>query len=589
MSRLPPWFRVAFLAAGAAILTVAGIVTWSSYRQPARIAAALPALPDLSGKPAELQDRLQHARASATRGHSLDAVAEMGRLCQANGFEAEAAACWQLLHAEQPRNARWTYYLADLRRVASDDAARAGLLARTTELEPTYAPAWLHLADAEFKRGRLADASRAYQERLALLPGDPYARLGLARIALQQGRRDDAREQLQQLVHDVPGFPPGHNLYAESLAADGDPKGAARERRLGVEAGRFRKADDPWLDQLIAWSYDYEQWCLRGTVDLRTGYGDRGESSFERAIQLRPDRLPAYELLGNLYLDLNEAAKARDTCERALRRTTGAKPTAKIYANLSRACLMLKQPTEAVRVAREGLVRVGEDFELCDALGTALSEVGEPEAAVKALRTAVACNPGDANANYKLAVALLAVRRLDDAVEALHQSLAANPTFPSTLALLAQIEIDSGRWQSAAQYLEPLFASNPELPEARQKMIYFHLRAGLEAEKNGEVAAAERHYRAGLAIEPNHAELQRRLGVLCLVQRRFADAVAPLETFRHLQPDDAQSALFLGQAYAAVGRREEARQVLTEGAQLAEGAGDAATARHCREVLQQLP
>ncbi len=201
----------------------------------------------------------------------------------------------------------------------------------------------------------------------------------------------------------------------------------------------------------------------------------------------------------------------------------------------------------------------------------------------------MARNPGDANANYQLAVALLAARRLDEAVDALHRSFAAQPTFPSTLALLAQIEIDSGRWQSAVRYLEPLYESHPELPEAREKMVVGYLRAGLEAQEGRDFAAAEKHYRAGLVIDGNNAELLMRLGTLCLIRSRFADAVGPLEAYHRLQPDNAQSALFLGQAYAAAGRRDEARRVLARGVQLAERSREAATAARCRKVLEQLP
>jgi HemY protein len=563
---------------------------WDWYRQPARIAAALPALPDLSGKPAELRERMQLARTSAlSRSSALDGVAEFGRLCQANGLPAEAEACWRLILAEQPRSARSAYYLADLRRVANDYEGMAEWLTRTVRLDPTYAPAWLHLADLEFKRGRLADAERAYQARLALLRGDPHACLGIARVALQQGRRDEAREQIERLVKEAPEFPPGHNLYAEILATDGDALRAKKERWLGRETGRFREAADPWLDELVAWCFDYEQLCIFGTVDFQTKHGDRGKSSFERAIQLRPDGFTAYSLLGTLYLDGKDPATAREIYEQGLRNANGAKPPALYYVNLSRAFRELKQPADAVRVAREGIAQVGEQFELYDALGTALGDLGEREAAVEALRTAVARNAKDANANYNLAVALLAVHRLDEAVEALRRSLALHPTFPSTLALLAQIEIDSGRWQDAAQYLQPLYESHPEMPQASQMMVYWHLRAGSAAENNRDFAAAEQHYRDGLAIERNHAELQSRLGTLCLIQGRFADAVAPLEELRRLQPGNAQGALFLGQAYAAVGRRDEARQILLEGVQVAERAGNTTTAQHCREILEHLP
>jgi tetratricopeptide (TPR) repeat protein len=180
------------------------------------------------------------------------------------------------------------------------------------------------------------------------------------------------------------------------------------------------------------------------------------------------------------------------------------------------------------------------------------------------------------------------VRRLDEAVEALHRSLAAQPTFASTLALLAQIEMDSGRWQDAFKYLQPLYEAYPRLPLAREKMAVYHLHAGDAAEQGRDPVAAERHYRAGLDMQAENAGLDAQLGALLLGQRRFAEALAPLEAFRQLAPNDARGALLLGQAYAALGRREEARRTFGDGATVAEQAGDAALAQHCREALQRL-
>jgi HemY protein len=465
----------------------------------------------------------------------------------------------------------------------------ASLLGQTTKLAPDYAPAWLQLADLHFKNGKLTEAEHAYRMRLELLPDDPYARLGLTRIAIQNGRNDEARKRVEELATENPGFPPGHNLYADILAAAGDDIRAARQRLLARAAGRFRQAEDPWLDELVDWCFDYETLCLRGSVDALSQHGDRGKSLFERAIQLRPDDLPAYEYLGNLYLDSGDPGMARDTYERGLSMAPGVKPSARFRASLSRSYRLLHQPSEAARIAREGLTQIGEEAELHEALAAALGELGELDAAADAMRDAVACNPGDPELHYKLAVALLADQRIDEAVEALHRSYELDPSFPSTLALLAKIEIDSGRWRKAVQYLEALYESNPDLPEARQKMAYCHLRAGVEAQDAGDLDAAEQHYRAGLAIDRDNAELPARLGALYLIQRRFADAIEPLEMFHHLQRDNPQSALFLGQAYAAVGRRDDARRILTEGVQVAEKAGNDVTARHCRDILERLP
>ena len=570
-------------------VAVASIMNWRTQARLARMQAGVPAPPDLAGRPSQFIELLAKAQAmTKSRETLLDGVAGLGRLYHANNYLREAATCWTLLRAAQPHEARWCYYLADLRSKAGDYDGMAELVARTTKLAPDYSPAWLRLADLKLKYGRLEEAERDYRRRLALLPGDPYARLGLVRIALQQGRRDEAQALVRQLVKDAPEFPSAHNLYAEMLTEEGDSAKAGRERWIGHQAGRFREADDPWLEELDDWCYDFDRLCLLGSIEAQTRHRERARHYFERAIAVRPAAPQAYELLGSMDVDAGDAAKAREILELELRRLRPDQPSVALYLDLAHAYRLLKQPEEAVRVVRLGMERLGASFELYDALGVALGDTGRSEEAVAALRAAVARNPKDANANYNLAVALLGIRRLDEAVDALHRSLALRPTFPESLAMLAQIEFDSGRWRSAAQYLQPLYESHPEMPAARDLMTTWHLHAGMAAEKEKDLAAAEKHYRNGLAIIPNHAELQLRLGTLLLIEGRFADAVAPLEAYHRLQPDNPQGCLFLGQAYAAAGRRDDARRVLTEGAELAERSGNATTARHCREILQQL-
>jgi tetratricopeptide (TPR) repeat protein len=601
-------------------------------RLSARVLTGLPAMPDLAGNPEVLKARLAKAEARAKASlDSLEGVTELGRLYHANGYNREAEACWRLLQAEQPREARWDYYLADQRRMASDYDAMTALLAQTVKLAPEYAPALLQLAGLQFKTGHFDEAERNYQRRLVLLPGDPYARLWLARIALQRGQPAEARHLLEQLLKDVPTFSSAHNLYADMLATAGDTAGAGRQRWLGRETGRFREAPDPWLDSLMDWCYDYERLCALGTLEFQTLHSDRAEALYNRAIQIRPTDPSAYALLGGLFLKLKDPAKARDTLEKCLPKLNAATPSVTFYLCLSQAYRDLKQPAEAVRVARQGLALIGENTDLYSMLGTAFGDLGRPGEAIDALHKALALAPNDADANFNLGRVLLALDRLPEAKVALLRSLTLQPTFPDALTLLGRLELEAGHWEEAEKYLRPLFESHPEMPEAptlmaswhrqagaaaeakndpvaaerhyeaavaieshpdtpeaREATAKWHLHAGAAAEANKDLVAAERHYREGVALNPNQPELQASLGALYLVQQRFSDALAPLESYHRLQPENPQSCLFLGMVYAATGKREEARQLLTEGVQVAERMKDALTAQSCRELLSQL-
>ncbi len=586
-TRKTVWLILGGLAA-VAFASVVGVAVWRQHAIVSRAQAALPTRPVLVGQPAALGELLTQAEHKAqSPGTALEGLAELGRLYQANGFNAAAEACWRLLRREQPREARWSYYLADLHRAKSDYEGMTGLLEETLRLAPDYAPARLQLANLQFKSGEPAEAERNFRHRLEQLPQDPYARLGLVRLALQGGRKDEAASLLEHVLKDTPHFSTAHNLYAELLAAAGDHAGASRHRWLGRETLRYREPEDPWLDEMLTRCYDYERLCVLGTVEFQTEQHDRAQAYFERAIRVEPGRSSAYELLAAVYLKRQDAGRARDVLEQALPRLTGAK-TAEIFTTLGMAYRALQQPAEAIRVARLGLAQVGEQSELLDALGLALADAGNHREAVAAWQAALARNPGDASTNYNLARSYLALRQLDDALDALDRSLTLQPSFLPTLLLRGEIELEAGHLDDAGKYLRPAFESHPEEPQARRLLAEWHLRSAAAAESKSDPAAAERHYRDGLAVDENHAELLVRLGLFYLVHARPSEAIEPLTTYRQLQPESAPGCLFLGQAYAATGQRDQAREILTKGLQLAERSGNTTTAQHCRRLLQQL-
>lgn len=587
-----PRFRRAWLlAAGLTLLVALGagsVFVWRNHRVVARVEAALPAPPDLSGQPAILTERLAEAAARTRSARTAtEGLADLGRLYHANHFLNEAAACWRFLRAEQPTEARWCYYLADLSRITGDQAGMSALLKETLRLAPDYSPARLQLANLRFKSGDHTEAARHYRLRLDQVPQDPHARLGLVRLAQLEGRSADVRSQLGELLRDSPHFATAHNLYAEILAADGDEAGAARHRWLGVETLRFRDAADPWLDELQDWCYDYGRLCSLGTLEMQTENRARAAALFERAIRLQPGEPTAYELLAALHLKHQEPAAARDLLEAALPALHGKKSPLP-YTLLGQAYRALQQPAEAVRAAQLGLAQAGEQPELLDALGLGLAASGRHDEAVAAWQRALARAPDDAGINYNLATSLLALGRLDDALAALDRSLTLQPTFLPTLILRAEIELEAGHLDRAEKYLQPAHASQPNDPQIRRLLATWHLKSGAAAEAKSDPAAAEKHYRDGLALDADHAELHVSLGAFCLVQSRPADAIVPLTAYHRLQPENAEGCLFLGQAYAGAGRREEAREMLTKGAQLAERIGRTRTAQHCRHLLQQL-
>jgi len=482
-ARTRAWLRGLAVAGFVAAAVGAGLL-WRRHADWDRLRASLPALPDVSTRPAVLGAGLRGAEQKALSAHQYpEGVGELARLYHANGYYQEAEACWRILHAMQPREARWCYYLADLRSMASDAAGMAAYLRQTLGLAPDYAPGWLKLAELEFKAGDLDAAERDYRRRLALVPGDPYASLGLARAALQRGRRDEGQRLIEKLVRDAPAFASAHNLYAEILAGQGDADGASAQRYLSRLAGRFREADDPWLEELREWCFDPSRLALLASIEDMTNHGDRGVALLERALQIAPDDVRGYDELGRVYLRLGNTAKALTLFEQGIQ-LPGA--PANLYAVLTQTYVDVNQPQKALQTARAGLARMPDALELQTAYGSALQASGRLQEAAEAFRAVVQRAPMVCEAHYNLGNALLQLGRTDEAYAALKRALELEPTFPKALLVLGQAELKAGRLETAAPYLRSLYKLYPGSALGRRLMTWWCLQNGIAAARAGQ-------------------------------------------------------------------------------------------------------
>ncbi len=578
------WWAVGALAL--AVLT-GGAILGPRAMQVRRLHAGVPPRPDVSLQPAAFAGALGRAQDKALSfSHAREGVEELGRLYHATGYLPEAETCWRALQSVEPREARWYYYLADARRQAGDEAGMKPFLETTVRLAPDYAPAWLRLGALAFVAGQSDEAEADYQRRLSLIPADPYAALGLARVALQRGRKAEARKWLEKCASSPPDLPPCHNLLAGLLAEDGDAEGSARERWLGTAAGRFREADDPWIDELSASCYDISRLLVLGAIDYQTKHGDHGRRFYERAIELAPEDPKAYEELGRVYCTAGDGTSARDVLERGLKR---AKASPGLYVRLSEAYGILRQPGEAVRVARQGLALTPDDAGLLNSLGVALDLLGRYDEAITAFRSAATDGSRAAEANLNLAISLVHAGRKEAAYEYLNRALLLQPKFPKALAELGYLELDAWRLESAGKYIREFYNTYPGSDWARGLMTQLSVRTALAASREGAFEAAERACRDGLKVNPDSADLHAILGRLCAHQKRFPEAVTALETSRRLSPGDPRVLVALADVYTQLGRFAEARQVLVEGEQRAQRAGDAAASGRYRELLDRLP
>lgn len=586
------WQRFAAVTAAVVLLGLTTLGAWFAWhlwrqRQIAPIVhAAIPSLPPLKSFPRIFEDRVRLSTAAARQQFQpIEALKELAQLYHANGLAHEAEQVVRGLRRLEPADARWPYYLADLRLTAGDSAEAVTLLQETLRLTPDYAPAELKLADLLFRLGRFDDAAAHYRRRLSLLPGDPYAQLGLARISLQTGDWAEAANELEALLRTTTKFSTAHNLLGEIRAHLGDNKNAAEHRRRGTAAGRFREAEDPLLAKLHEWNYDSYRLEVLGEMNQQNGKLEQSLPFYEQAVRVGSTDGAAYNALGNLYQMLGRFDEARTTLERGLAISP---QTEALYGTLSEVLRKQGKAAEAVSLLQRGVRLLPDSPEMRNDLGMALEEAGRDVDAIAAYREAILRNPNYPEAHFNLGLRLRTMGRTAEATPHFQRMLESRPSDSKTLLILAQDEIRAGRLDAADVYLRTLETHHSDLTEGRRLRGNWHLRRGMVASTAGQPAAAETEFRAGLAVSPEQPLLHVNLGALLAQKGNHAEALTHFERFVKLAPSELSAYLYLGQTLLALNRVDDARKALEQGVTVARQAQNAQPNVRNTEVIARL-
>jgi predicted Zn-dependent protease len=239
----------------------------------------------------------------------VDAQVELGH------YDDASSSLQQLLdlHPGLPAYARLSYVrelhgdvIGAMRAMRQADIAANGV----TDDRATVAT---FLGDLELARGRVLAAGVEYRAALRLQPDLPLARLGAARVAALQGRRDDAIESLQRLTRDRP-LPSAVALLGDLQALDGDTAAASRSFDLVRTIGRLQQSSGQVIDLEMA---VFEADHARGPAAAARAVG-----LARRAYDARPDNVFVNDALAWALFRSGDAAGALPFVDRALRLAT---------------------------------------------------------------------------------------------------------------------------------------------------------------------------------------------------------------------------------------------------------------------------
>jgi putative PEP-CTERM system TPR-repeat lipoprotein len=391
---------------------------------------------------------------------------------------------------------------------------------KATAAAPQSVEAQMVLALTRERRGETSAAIKAYSEALRLNPGTSAAQAALSRVKLASGQTQDAVRFGQEAKRSQPNSLDARVALVRSLLATGDLA------RADIEIAELQKGAPNAAIVHV----------LQGALYLARRNTAAARRSFERAVELAPGLTEAVIGLAALDLQTNAPAAA----------------IARLEAEIA------KEPNNIGLLATAARAYV------------AAGDIGKAE---QRLRRAVTIDPGFANGYSLLAQLYVKQGKLKEA-RAEFQSIAdRDPTAVGARTLVGMLFEAEGRVEEAKKVYEGLVGGTVDAPVAANNLAYIYAEQGANLDIALQLATSAK------PKLPDNPNVDDTIGWVYYKKELASLAVGPLEASLAKRPNNPEVMTHLGLAYAKVGNRSKARELLVRARALNAQAGGAEAER----------
>lgn len=471
---------------------------------------------------------------------------------------------------------------------------------------PDYIPALMLASALQMQRQDYVQAQENIKKVLERAPNLPAARRLL--VTSYIGTREPARalEALQPLlkerVEDVAVLNLAGQVYAMNgdftrseqyfeRATAADPKNAQLRTRLGVsrlvggeaeqafhdlEAASALDADNVQADITLIMAHlrrneiakaiaavqtlekkkpnDPVTYNMKGGVLLASKDNAGARKAFEKALEVRPDFMPAVSNLARLDIADKKIDDARKRFETFIKANPKVAQGYMQYAEFM--AMTGGQNKDIQALLEKGLAAVPTSMPLRSGLVGMLIQGGDPKRALLLAQEAQAASPDDPASLELLARAQVAAGETQQALTTFGKLSSRLPNSPAPLVAMADLQVAAKDLASAEQTLRKALAVKPDAVEAQQRLISILLNnkrgdAAISIAK--EVQKQRKDAAVGYVLE----------GEVLSATGKPADAVGPYtEAFR--LDKSAQSLIRLHSARLAAGQSAEAAKLVAD-------------------------
>jgi tetratricopeptide (TPR) repeat protein len=450
--------RFAAIGLVAAALLAAGGV--AMYRMPRSRAPVPPTRASLGSLAPEIEDIVRQARESVAQD-PRDGVrwGRFGMVCEANGLVGAARDGYANATQLQPSEAKWWFHLAavEARMGRIDDAVRN--MRRAIEINPAFAPAQWRLGLWLLDQNQLEGAEHAFGRATETDASDRAGWVGLARVYLQRGDTARAAGLLERLVASGPSEPYTMQLLGTAYRRLGRADEAASAQGIGARGEA--QWSDPWTDEMLSFRRGYAALLRDATAYVVAGQLPAAIRILEQLRIDKPNDTVLMAHLGQVYVAAGRDAEAVPLLERAI----ASEPDRfEAYVDLATAYMHQDNLAKA-RATVEHAVSLNPAYAPArETLGLILWRGGDSRDAIAAFDASIQRDPRNVRAMVWMAMVLTNLDRTSDALAAFRRAARTDPTSVDAWIGIANAEMNGHDLEAAAEALKNAQRFQPDRP-----------------------------------------------------------------------------------------------------------------------------
>ncbi len=418
------------------------------------------------------------------------------------------------------------------------------------------------LGEAQLRLGNLAQARSDFDAALQLAADHEAAQLGLAALALLDGRSGEAMAIAERLIAADARSARAHALRGELLLAAGDVAAGRQSLQRALEADpRLTAARLVLVTHLIdarafdeaaaqiaagrkASGGDARLVLLDATLSMNKGEHAAARAKVQQVLKVAPEHVPSLLLAGRIEL----AEGNHDSAQSHLRKALGHAPdSAAVRRALATAQLRAHQPARAKETLQPLLARSqAGDPGLMLLAGEVHLAAGDFEQAGGFFARAGTGEAQKAAAQTRLGQIALARGDIDDGLKQLEAAAALEGSgVQADLALIAA-HLRRGAPKQALAAARALEKKQPRNP------ISHHM-LGMAAAAGNDLPAARAHFGRALELAPGYLPALSALAGMDLAAKRPQEARRRFEELVAREPKNESALLALAEIQARTG------------------------------------